>query len=361
MGTLRDVHPNPRLTERLVENRFFEDNPLVVVDVGARKGFEKHWDYYKDQCRLFGFEPNEDSFKECLERKSNEQTTYYPFALDIEKGERDFYHTSYLSSCGFYKPDKKIVKRFGSEDVFNITHITKVNTIDLDSIALEVGLPNIDFIKLDTEGSELDILKGAEKALKSSVLGLSIEVEFLRMYLDQPLFPEVDQYLQSLNFELYDLDLNRRTRKALAPHGVSRLDLGQLVQGQALYFRNAIDELDSPETRRSWNKERILKLACIQELFNLPDCAIELIQKGDSLKLLELGDAGLWTDLLVPIVDGEDSSYEEYLSSLRVTNPRVHHLTKRKFSKAINKLPEPLPSLIRHVLLKIRDFINLFL
>ena len=63
MGTLRDVHPNPRLTERLVENRFFEDNPLVVVDVGARKGFEKHWDYYKDQCRLFGFEPNEDSFK----------------------------------------------------------------------------------------------------------------------------------------------------------------------------------------------------------------------------------------------------------------------------------------------------------
>jgi len=36
----------------------------------------------------------------------------------------------------------------------------------------------VDFIKLDFEGSELDVLKGAEKVVKDSVIGLSVEVEF---------------------------------------------------------------------------------------------------------------------------------------------------------------------------------------
>ena len=52
MGTLRELHPNPRFTKHLVEKRVFHNDPLVVVDVGARKGFEKHWDHYRDQIKL---------------------------------------------------------------------------------------------------------------------------------------------------------------------------------------------------------------------------------------------------------------------------------------------------------------------
>ena len=150
MGTLRDLHPNPRFTKSIVENKLFNNDHLVVVDVGARKGFEKHWDNFIDQVNLIGFEPNKESFKECLEKKSNAQTSYYPYALDRNKGEKDFYITSYLSACGFYKPDEKMIKKFGSADTFNVTEITKVSTIDLDSFFDENNIQNVDFIKLDT-------------------------------------------------------------------------------------------------------------------------------------------------------------------------------------------------------------------
>ena len=170
MGTLRDLNPNPKFTKELVKEKLFANDNLVVVDVGARKGFEKHWNHYAEQVNLIGFEPNQESYKECLEKKSNNQTSYYPYALDRKKGEKDFYITSYLSACGFYVPDKKIIKRFGSEDFFNIKEVTKVSTIDLDSFCNENSVQNIDFIKLDTEGSELDILKGGEKTLIKSVL-----------------------------------------------------------------------------------------------------------------------------------------------------------------------------------------------
>ena len=81
----------------------------------------------------------------------------------------------------------------------------------------------------------------------------------------------------------------------------------------------------------------------------------------DAHRRMESGDVEAWTDLLVPVIDGENRPYEQYLSSLRFTNPRVDHLTKRKLSKAVNSMPWPLPNLIRHGLLKIRDFISLFL
>ncbi|MDA8872016.1 FkbM family methyltransferase [Candidatus Thioglobus sp.] len=362
MGTLRDLHPDPQLTKSLVDGNVFNKDHLVVVDVGARKGFEKHWGNYADQINLIGFEPNEESYKECIEKKSNAQTIYYPYALDRTKGEKDFYITSYLSACGFYKPNEKIVKRFGAEDTFTVTEITKVSTIDLDSFCVENNIKNVDFIKLDTEGSELDILKGAEKTLKSSVIGISIEVEFIKMYIDQPLFSDVDQYLRSLNFELYDLDLSRKTRSSLSPYSSSNLDIGQLAQGQALYLRDSASELDSYNlNKKFWNKTKILKMASIQEVFNLPDCAIELIQKSQSLDIIKDIEANNYVDLLIPDIDGSSISYAEYLRELRASKPRIDHFKKGKYSKIFKYLPWPLPQITRRLLSKIRDFINLFL
>jgi len=362
MGTLRDLNPDPRFTKSLVDGNFFNKDHLVLVDVGARKGFEKHWDNYADQINLIGFEPNEESYKECVEKKSNLQTSYYPFALDRKKGEKDFYITSYLSACGFYKPDEKMIKKFGSADTFNVTEVIKVPTIDLDSFCVEYNIQNVDFIKLDTEGSELDILKGAEKTLKSSVIGISIEVEFIKMYIDQPLFSDIDQYLRSLNFELYDLDLNRKTRSSLSPYSSSNLGIGQLVQGQALYLRDSANELEDYDlNKKFWNKTKILKMASIQELFNLPDCAIELIQKSQSLDIIKDTDANKYIDLLIPDLDGSSTSYSEYLQELRASKPRIDHFKKGKYSKIFKYFPWPLPQIFKKILLKIRDFTNLFI
>ena len=35
MGTLRELHPNPKFTKYLVEKRFFENDPLLIIDVGS--------------------------------------------------------------------------------------------------------------------------------------------------------------------------------------------------------------------------------------------------------------------------------------------------------------------------------------
>lgn len=182
------------------------------------------------------------------------------------------------------------------------------------------------------------------------------------MYEDQPLFSDIDKYLRSLNFELYDLDLNRKTRSSLSPYSSSNLNIGQVVQGQALYLRDSISEIEKNSNKENfWHETKILKLASIHELFNLPDCAIELLQKSISNDLVKNINIDEYINLLTPGVGFGQQSYKDYLENLRLSKPRINHFKRGKYSKIIDYFPWPVPQLIRRILSKIRDFTNLFL
>ncbi len=56
---------------------------------------------------------------------------------------------------------------------------------------------------MDTQGSELEILKGSINSLKN-VLGLEIECEFFHLYENQPLFYEIKDFLEDHDFEFID-------------------------------------------------------------------------------------------------------------------------------------------------------------
>ena len=55
-----------------------------------------------------------------------------------------------------------------------------VDTTTLDILFEKKVLEEMDFIKLDTQGAELDILMGGEKLLDEKILGVQVEVEFKR-------------------------------------------------------------------------------------------------------------------------------------------------------------------------------------
>ena len=68
------------------------------------------------------------------------------------------------------------------------------------------GLWVVAQLSIDTQGTELAILKGAEKAINTTVVAVSIEVSFAPLYEGVPLFGELDNYLRSKGFILAGLD-----------------------------------------------------------------------------------------------------------------------------------------------------------
>lgn len=157
----------------------------------------------------------------------------------------------------------------------------------------------------------------AEPLLRASgVLGLLVEVPYTGSYAaSSSSFHNVDRFLKRQGFHLFDLTINRYSRAALpapfvyrAPYQTVR---GQPIWGDALYLRDA----GSPDYEAVWRESHspssLLKLASLFELFDLSDCAAELLLRHREL-LAESTDVDALLDLLTPPLDGRAMTYREY-------------------------------------------------
>ena len=78
------------------------------------------------------------------------------------------------------------------------------------SLAQHIGdRPAPHLLKLDTQGSELEILRGLRRDQFANVLAVEVEIEFHEVYRGQPLFPEVHQFMRDAGFALLDFRVQR--------------------------------------------------------------------------------------------------------------------------------------------------------
>lgn len=357
--SLKNINTSPRLIKHLVASRAFAEQPLVVADIGARRGFEPHWTVYGDQARLIGFEADAEECERLNQQVGGSGNHFFPTALHQSQGKRPFYITARPSSSGFYPANMRFVQRLSDEANLSVIKTIEMDTIDFDSFASKNSIGTIDFIKLDTEGCELDILRGATKVLKN-VIGLSIEVEFMQLHEGQPVFSDVESFLRPQGFMLYDLAIYRHGRKAL-PESTPSLTLGpalrgQVTWGQTLFLKDGADEISSGQAKDKWDDIKVLKLASLMELFSLPDCAIELIQNAHRNGLLQDKNTAHLIDLLVPHNGGRKVvSYHEYMENVEAIKRRGY---ASNIQRTKSKLPMPVRRVANGILIKLRDAID---
>jgi hypothetical protein len=90
-----------------------------------------------------------------------------------------------------------------------------------------------DVMKVDTQGTELDVLRGAGRLLDSAI-AVELEVEFIPQYLGQSLFSDIDIFMRQQGFTLRGLKRTYWRTKADHVHS----DGGQIIHGDALYLRS---------------------------------------------------------------------------------------------------------------------------
>jgi len=208
-----------------------KDLALHYVDVGAANNtreiawFDRTWPLMVSQ-----FEPNPLAAADLrqVERPKSERFAVYETAL----GSRN--ETSLLHICrkpelsSFLIPNKSFTDRFPESDRFLVEKSIPVEVRSLDNLTLDFGI--VDFMRIDTQGTELEVLKGALRALDTCV-AIQVEVEFVPIYQGQCLFGDVSGFLQDFGFELWDFT-------TLYRYGRHQLDrTGQLAFADALFFR----------------------------------------------------------------------------------------------------------------------------
>jgi hypothetical protein len=148
-----------------------------------------------------------------------------------------------------------------------------VTVVVLDDIApgAAAPLPRIDFVKIDTQGFEIEVLRGGRTTITGQVVGVEIEVEFAPLYEGQPLFRHVDAFLAECGFTLFKLRRQEWVRRGFEHD--ARGTAGQLVFGDALYLRDPLSPATPWVPKDAHEAEALLLVA---SLYDLHDFVLEL-------------------------------------------------------------------------------------
>ena len=178
------------------------------------------------ECARLNVQPHPYLARRILPRYVGGTTGVIPFHLYAARGRSSAYRVS-----------DSHVAAFGDDEHFRLEETVQVHSTTLDEVAVAEDLHAPDVLKLDTQGSELDILRHAHTVLASAHL-VEVEVAFTPIYTGRPLFHDVAKFFAEEGYELLYLSRHFSQRKKFY-RGPAR---GQLTWGDALFGRKA-DEL----------------------------------------------------------------------------------------------------------------------
>jgi FkbM family methyltransferase len=209
-----------------------------IVDVGARGGIHPRWNPYFDRVEILGFDADANECERLNSSVMPYQVRFLPVTLGALDGEEATLHVCRQPGCSsLLVPNHALCSRFAYGENLQVVRTVPLRLSRLDSVCADF---RPDVLKIDTQGSELAILSGAVDVLKSTAL-VELEVEFAEIYVDQPLFGDVDQFMRRRGFEL--LGIRRSYWRRIGGSGISAMG-GQLIHGDALYInsRRQVDE-----------------------------------------------------------------------------------------------------------------------
>ena len=257
---------------------------LVAVDVGCRWGFAEFWQQLSPHIVLYGFDPDPVECERLRASYKDANVHLVPLALADEPGERTLYLTREMACSSLYRPDPSLTGSLPELACASEVGASKIRVTTLDEWSAANGVSGIDFIKLDTQGAELDVLRGGERAL-DSVRALEVEVEFNPIYMGQPLFGDVDKFLRDRGFVLWKLstlahysrgDTSRVEEQPNTNYydsqTVSHAVLsGQLYWGHAYYVRKEI------ASRSSGGWQQSVRDAALMDVLGFSGLAKQLL------------------------------------------------------------------------------------
>ena len=246
------------------------DDPFVVIDVGARDGIIR-LPSLRPYIRAFGFEPDPE---ECARLNTRPDLTaafaecnFFPVALAGKEGRVRLNIGRNPNTSSTLEPNLQLLDPlvFAGEAFpieagrplapdFEVVDTFECDAITLDRFVDDQKLSDVDLLKLDTQGSELEIIEGGARVIENTVLCVSVEVEFVEVYRGQPLFRDIDRRMSGLGYTLLALDpLYYSNRIELKGRPATR---DELMFAEAFYVRDflgatdAMVALETPRTAR---------------------------------------------------------------------------------------------------------------
>jgi FkbM family methyltransferase len=207
-----------------LENSLIRFNLETVYDVGASDGSYANdlSQYLHKDTKYHLFEPYQ--YPE-IEVDVDHQW-HRVYLSDVARKVKFYINDEFHTGNSYYREDTK---------AFDNIEPVEVSAVSLDKYVSDNNLPLPDLIKIDTQGSELDILKGASNCLKNASV-LILELPLLPYNIGSPNIAEIIDYLRSKRFVPFTVIQEHQIIDDAINIGMSQIDIAFIkVQGYSRF------------------------------------------------------------------------------------------------------------------------------
>lgn len=279
---LQDHYP----IAHLVFHQLLPEGRMAVVDAGASGGGEFfRWGMLGRHLSLYGFEPDEAECRrlQALAASGQASVRYSAECLGRTEKSRPLYvaHSRFNMwllpiNQARYRRKKAFVngRKIRQSDTFVTERELRIDSINLDDWSTRESVSDVDYLKIDIEGTELELLEASPRTLEKAV-GVSVDVIFHEDWIGAPVFSDIDVFMRQHGFSLYELRGLKRNFQYDSPIELRNEDgelMGQVACADAIYLR---DFFEYPEFPLGF--EKTLKLVVAAEINGQVDYAFELL------------------------------------------------------------------------------------
>jgi hypothetical protein len=323
------------------------DVPFTVVDVGCSGGISPIWRLFGKELLAFGFDPDLDECNRLGAAESLAGVHYIPafvglppnHPIALRRGGNPYLQRNpwdrlavarSLAIRDRLKPAMSNAELTALNQWHRTTLADPEAPVYLPDFFRDRAIADIDFIKIDVDGPDFDILQTlADSLIELNVLGVGVEVNFFGSNDGAGhTFHNTDRFMRRLGFALAHLTMRPYSLAALParyrlPRPAESVS-GRPYQGDALYVRDFGDSAEA--AGRDLSLAKMAKLAAIYAAFGLYDCAAEVIlTHRDRLAALVNPDHLL--DLLCAEAQGDEEpklSYAAYIAAFERDDDRFY-------------------------------------
>lgn len=204
------------LIDRVLSEPEFESAPPVLVDVGAAGGVPKRWRRIARHCVAVAFEPDaREAQPLTMEQRAFRRWVYVPAVVVAEPpaGGRTTLHLARSPQCSStLPPASEALRNWAFASFFDVVKRREFPAITLEAALEGAGLCGLDWLKCDTQGTDLRIFRSLRQEWRQRVLLAEFEPGLIDAYEGEDTLAQVLEVMRHEPFWLADFSIERTPR-----------------------------------------------------------------------------------------------------------------------------------------------------
>lgn len=187
-----------KIINKIITSELFIEKPPLLVDIGASGEIYTKWKQIAPFCICVAFDADTRDFNATIEENKGYKKLYKINRIVAEDSaeNKTFFLTKNPYCSSTLKPDTKHLEDWDFKSLFEVEKIVSLPSIQLYKALETIGHDYIDWFKVDSQGTDLDIFLSLPVEIRSKILAADFEPGIIDAYLGEDKLYQVQETIE---------------------------------------------------------------------------------------------------------------------------------------------------------------------